>query len=212
MDKYTETFETWNRNAGLYADKFMELHLYDDTYDAFMASLPIKDARILELGCGPGNITRYLCAQNPELKIEAIDIAANMIALAQTFNQAAHFQVMDVRDIRRHWSKSTFNGIVMGFCLPYLDEPDMLQLLRDAYDLLTPEGVLYFSFVPGDYDDSGLLTGSSGDRVHFYYYQTADLVTVLKQLSFELINMGSKAYINNDESIATHTIIIARKA
>lgn len=33
MDKYKETFETWNNVASMYHDKFMDLDLYNDTYD-----------------------------------------------------------------------------------------------------------------------------------------------------------------------------------
>jgi hypothetical protein len=31
MDRYKETFETWNKVASLYQDKFMELDLYNDS-------------------------------------------------------------------------------------------------------------------------------------------------------------------------------------
>ena len=33
MDRYTETFETWNKIATQYQDKFMQLDLYNYTYD-----------------------------------------------------------------------------------------------------------------------------------------------------------------------------------
>ena len=32
-NRYTETFETWNKVAALYQDKFMDLDLYNDTYE-----------------------------------------------------------------------------------------------------------------------------------------------------------------------------------
>lgn len=31
---YQETFETWNKIAGLYEEKFMDLDLYNQSYDA----------------------------------------------------------------------------------------------------------------------------------------------------------------------------------
>ncbi|MBD3580922.1 hypothetical protein [Flavobacterium selenitireducens] len=49
--------DTFEYNALLYQTKYMDLDLYDDTYDAFLAELP-HGAKLLELGCGPGNITR----------------------------------------------------------------------------------------------------------------------------------------------------------
>ena len=37
MNPYQITFETWNKVAAAYQEKFMELDLYNDTYDAFCA-------------------------------------------------------------------------------------------------------------------------------------------------------------------------------
>ncbi|WP_236010765.1 hypothetical protein [Flavobacterium chungangense] len=41
MDRYKETFETWNKIAKLYEDKFMNLNIYDETYDFFCSFLNI---------------------------------------------------------------------------------------------------------------------------------------------------------------------------
>ena len=54
MDSYKETFETWNKIAVLYQDKFMDLDLYDDTYDAFCEQIAKINPTILEIGCGHG--------------------------------------------------------------------------------------------------------------------------------------------------------------
>jgi 2-polyprenyl-3-methyl-5-hydroxy-6-metoxy-1,4-benzoquinol methylase len=61
MDRYKETFATWNKIASIYQDKFMELELYNDTYDFICSSIDKPKAKLLEIGCGPGNITKYTC-------------------------------------------------------------------------------------------------------------------------------------------------------
>jgi 2-polyprenyl-3-methyl-5-hydroxy-6-metoxy-1,4-benzoquinol methylase len=76
MNRYTTTFNTWNKIASAYQDTFMELDLYDDTYDIFCNHLSKKNAAILEIGCGPGNITKYLLLKNSRFNIKAIDAAA----------------------------------------------------------------------------------------------------------------------------------------
>ncbi len=35
MDNYQLTFQTWDKLAQQYQEKFMELDLYNDTYDLF---------------------------------------------------------------------------------------------------------------------------------------------------------------------------------
>ncbi|MBK8044287.1 MAG: isoprenylcysteine carboxylmethyltransferase family protein [Haliscomenobacter sp.] len=62
MDPYQITLHSWGKVASVYQDYFMDLDLYNDTYDAFCQAVYKPGARIFEIGCGPGNITRYVLA------------------------------------------------------------------------------------------------------------------------------------------------------
>src|SRR5829696_71014 len=90
MDNYQKTFETWDKVATLYQEKFMNLDLYNDTYNKFCELIKKPNATIFEIGCGPGNITKYLLAKKPDIQIYAIDVAPNMIQLAKANNPTAH--------------------------------------------------------------------------------------------------------------------------
>ncbi|GAB2811301.1 class I SAM-dependent methyltransferase [Ferruginibacter profundus] len=209
MDSYQETFETWNKVASLYQDKFMELHLYDATYDFICDSIAVEDAAILELGCGPGNITRYLLHKRPDLKILGTDIAPNMIALAQKNNPAADFAVMDSRAIDQLSTK--FDAIVAGFCLPYLSPADSEKLIADASTLLNDHGFIYLSFVEGDPETSGFLTASTGDRTYFYYYDLDKLKALFIANGFEVLKIFKVAYERSASQKEIHTILTAKK-
>lgn len=74
MDKYQVTFETWNKIAALYQEKFMTIDLYNDSFDQLCELLPLKNAKLLKVGCGPGNITQYLLSKGPDIKIIATDV------------------------------------------------------------------------------------------------------------------------------------------
>jgi tRNA G46 methylase TrmB len=54
---------------------FMNLDLYNDSYDAFCSLLSQEKPPILEIGCGPGNITKYLLSKIPSAHWLGIDIA-----------------------------------------------------------------------------------------------------------------------------------------
>ena len=209
MDTYQETFDTWNKVANLYQDKFMDLDLYDDTYDAFCEEVNIENAAILEIGCGPGNITRYLTNKRSDFRIEGIDISPNMIELAKANNPTADFKVMDCREINRLQRK--FDGIICGFCIPYLSEFDSSKLVKDCGNLLKEKGVLYISFVEGDYIKSGFQTGSSGDRTFFYFHTLDSLTKELINNNFRPIKLIKKHYKKNIGTEEVHTIIIAKK-
>ena len=158
MDKYQETFYTWNKIAESYEDKFMDLDLYNDTYDTFADLILKTNSPVLEIGCGPGNITKYLLTKNPSLKIKGIDISENMIRLARKNNPNAEFEILDTRKI--HCLNKTFDAIICGFCIPYLSKSDCSKLIADCKDLLNDSGILYLSFVEGNYEDSGFISGN----------------------------------------------------
>ncbi|MBJ2124893.1 trans-aconitate 2-methyltransferase [Flavobacterium sp. IB48] len=208
MDKYKETFETWNKIANLYEDKFMNLSLYDETYDFFCNILKQEQVNLFEIGCGPGNITKYLLSKNPNLRITGIDIAPKMIELAKANNPSANFEVMDTRELTTLNQK--FDAIMCGFCLPYLSEEDCSQLIIDFEKILYSSGVLYLSFVQGKPSESGFISGSTGDRTYFYYHTLEDVSKQLFINNFKVIELFNINYPKG-EDIEIHTVIIAKK-
>jgi ubiquinone/menaquinone biosynthesis C-methylase UbiE len=136
-DRYLETHKTWNNIAQLYEDKFMKLELYNDTYKSFCDLLLRPDASVLEIGCGPGNITRHILDLNPKLKVLATDISKNMIDLAKRNNPEVEIQILDCRNLKTINSK--FDCIICGFTIPYLSKLDCSKLISDCSNLLTEE-------------------------------------------------------------------------
>ena len=61
----------------------MDVTLYDDSYKQFCELLPLERARVLDAACGPGNVSRYLLAQRPNLDLLGIDLAPRMVELAR---------------------------------------------------------------------------------------------------------------------------------
>ncbi|MBC9813018.1 class I SAM-dependent methyltransferase [Crocinitomicaceae bacterium CZZ-1] len=208
-DHYKETFETWNKVAMRYQEKFMELEIYNSTYDAFLDSLSGNHPKVLEIGCGPGNITRYLLSQRPDLQLLGTDIAPNMIQLAAGNNPTATFIQLDCRKL--HQLTGLFNGIITGFCIPYINEEEVQNLFADCGNRLTNNGVLYLSFVEGDAAQSGFQTGSSGDRVYFYYHQLTVITQLLNHFGFIQPEVFHIPYTLSDDHTVIHTVVIARK-
>jgi trans-aconitate methyltransferase len=162
MDHYENTFQTWDKLASSYQDRFMDLDLYNDTYDLFCSLIEKQAASIFEIGCGPGNVTRYLLSKRPDFKIKATDVAPSMLALAKKNNPAIEVELMDCREIDKIAER--VDGIMCGFCMPYLSKDDCLKLIKDCAGLLSSGGVLYFSTIEGDYNASDYET--SGDGQH----------------------------------------------
>lgn len=208
-DPYQQTFNTWNKVASLYQDNFMDLDLYDDTYDLFCKLIKKEGARVFEIGCGPGNVTKYLLTKRPDLHIEGIDVAPNMIELAKKNNPSACFSVMDCRKIDELTDK--FDAVMCGFCMPYLSKDDCAKMIKDCAALLNDKGVLYFSAIEDDYSKSGYEINSVGDKMYIYYHEASYLEEYLKENNFELIELKRKEYMKNGKLHSIHMIFIAKK-
>ncbi|MES2567752.1 MAG: class I SAM-dependent methyltransferase [Bacteroidota bacterium] len=209
-DPYKVTFLTWNKIASIYQDKFMDIELYNDTYDLFCECLRKGNQDILEIGCGPGNITKFILDKLPDAHIEAIDMAPNMIELAKKNNPKAHFSVMDCRNIDQLQNK--YDGILCGFCMPYLSLEDCSKLIKVSAFLLQTDGILYFSTIEGNYNLSGYETGSTGDRCYVYYYTTEFLQELLNKNGFETIHIIKKNYQKTSDMVSAHLVFIAKKS
>ena len=131
-----------------------------------------------------------------------------MIELAKANNPTADFKVMDCRKIDK--LKSKFDGIICGFCFPYLSELDSSKLVKDCSNLLNDKGVIYISFVEGDYIKSGFQIASSGDRTYFYFHTLDCLAKELATNNFETIKLLNKNYKKGIATEEVHTIVIAR--
>ena len=208
-NRYDETHKTWNKIAQLYEDVFMDLKLYDDTYHKFCTQITKTDASLLEIGCGPGNITRYLLNYNPKFKILATDVSKNMVDLAIKNNSSVDHQIIDCRNIGN--LKSKFDGIICGFIIPYLKDSDLLNLIADIHDLLYEGGILYLSFVVGKYKNSKYISGSTGDRTFFYYYNLEKIKKTLEKEYLSITNIIEKEYQRSDGKQEIHVIVIAKK-
>lgn len=211
MDKYAVTLDTYNKSAKQYQDKFMNLGLYNDGYDRFCTLLEKDDASVLDIACGPGNITRYVLSLHPHYHLMGIDLAPRMIELAATNNPSASFAVMDCRDISS--IAMTFDGILCGFCMPYLSEGECDKLIGDMQGLLNPNGVIYFSAMEGDPSRSGYETTSFGgeNMVYIHYHLASFMLNSLEKHRFDLIDLHRQQYPEADGSFSTDMIFLARK-
>ena len=209
MDSYQETFETWNNIASLYEEKFMSMDLYNKTYEIFCELIVRHNARVLDVGCGPGNITKFLLSRLPNLEILGIDVSPNMLDLAQKNNTKAHFKQMDCRYLNDLQSK--FDAVISGFCLPYLSGSDVQKLLADIDKLLSPGGIIYLSIVEGDPKLSGFQTSSNGQRSYFFYHDLESLKQSLDRFSIQILKEIRLEYLTSAKNIEVHTVIIGKK-
>ena len=210
MDSPKEVAEKWDKVAVAYQDSFMNLDLYNDTYDIFCKLVEKPEARIFEIGSGPGNISKYLLTKRPDFQIDGIDVSENMVKLANENNPKATFRTMDCRYL--NYMSIRCDGILCGFCMPYLSKEDSAKLIKDCFPLLRNDGILYFSTIEGDYKKSAYERSSDRKHKMFVYNHEADyLQKHLDENNYETLHVIRKPYTKKDGKQETHIIFIAKK-
>ncbi len=209
MDSYQITFDTWNKLADLYQEKFMDLTIYHESYASFCQRLAGIHPRVLDIGCGPGNIAKQLLNFNTNIKLFGIDAAPNMVALARKNVPNAQFAVLDARNMTSSLGK--FEGIVMGFCIPYLSIEDVDTLLFSCNEMVENGGVLYLSFVEGEAAQSGYQTGSTGLKTYFHYHSLNLIADLLMKYNWEQSEVFKIPFQKSNGQSEFHTVIIATK-
>jgi predicted TPR repeat methyltransferase len=133
-----------------------------------------------------------------------------MLALAEKNNPTATFELLDCRNIRE--IKNKFDAVVCGFCLPYLSETDGIKLIKDSYQLLHHDGLIYISIIEGDYSQSKLETSSDGQHSMFvHYFSEAFMTSTLEANHFSIVKIIRIAYARGNSEPSVHIVMIAKK-
>jgi trans-aconitate 2-methyltransferase len=103
--------------------------------------------RVVDLGCGPGNLTGLLADRWPQADVLGIDSSPEMIARAEA--PGVRFEVGDLRKWAGRESEQV-DVLVSNATLQWV--PDHLELLPRLVERVTPGG--WFAFqVPGNFDE-----------------------------------------------------------
>jgi len=199
----------FSKHADLYREKFMDLDVYDDSYRTFCELLPQGRARVLDAACGPGNASRYLLAQRPDLDLLGIDLAPRMVELARAAVPSARFAVHDCRNLAD--LKLRFDGIICAFGLPYLSWQETEAFVRAAANVLEPPGALYLSTMLGGSEDSGFQQCSSGEQLYINYHSEEDVISALRGCSFVIVKQKRMNSPGVASKKTTDLIVVAKQ-
>ena len=102
---------------------------------------------VVDLGCGPGNLTGLLKQRWPSAQVTGLDSAPEMIATARGRDDGVAYDVADLRDWR---PPSPVDVLVSNATLQWV--PDHLALLPSLVEAVRPGG--WFAFqVPANFDE-----------------------------------------------------------
>ncbi|MFC5177800.1 methyltransferase domain-containing protein [Nocardioides taihuensis] len=103
---------------------------------------------VVDLGCGPGNLTARLAQRWPGARVRGVDSSPEMVATARATVSGPVFEVGDLRD----WvaGRGSVDVLVSNATLQWV--PGHLDLLPSLVQCVRPGGWLAFQ-VPGNFDE-----------------------------------------------------------
>jgi trans-aconitate 2-methyltransferase len=102
--------------------------------------------RVVDLGCGPGNLTELLCLRWPDAVVEGVDSSSEMIATALAMGGDATYRVQAVDD----WQPPADTDVIISNALLQW-VPTHRDLLR-KWAAALPAGAWLAFQVPGNFD------------------------------------------------------------
>jgi SAM-dependent methyltransferase len=186
LERYAET-QGRAASAGHYADTEAPWPHYDAHYAPYLDRLP-RDARILELGPGPGTLLAWLRSRGFR-DVAGVDASPADAALA---NERLRAELVTVGDAVDHLeeNRASFDAIVLKALLEHLPKERLLRLVRALAAALRPGGLVLVEVPNMDW----LLAGHERymDLTHEVGFTRESLVSLLR-LGFEEVGVeGSR--------------------
>ena len=162
-----------------------------------------------DLGCGPGQIARYL--HGCSVQVCGMDLSAGMVAQAKQLNPGIEFNQGDMRDLPVE--SSSWAGIAAFYAIVNLSPSDVFQALREMLRVLVPGGRVLLSFHIGEDAAQVEDLWESGAALEFYFFRVETVADYLRKTGFEIEEIIEREpYAPEIEYQSRRAYIFARKS
>lgn len=205
------TQSSYDQVAAEYAEKFkdeMDAKPFDRDCLDRLARAVGDLGPICDLGCGPGQIARYLHRQGVDTL--GVDISPRMVAEAQRLNPEIHFHQGDMLALPD--ADNSCGGIAAFYCIIHLPREKIVDALREMKRVLKPGGVLLITFHIGDEIKHLDEWWEKSVNLDFAFFQPEEMETWLKEVGYELIETRMREPDPEVEVATQRAYMFARKA
>jgi ubiquinone/menaquinone biosynthesis C-methylase UbiE len=137
---------SYDRVAERYAEEFcdeMDKKPFDRKMLEWLAEKVNGRGVICDMGCGPGQIARYL--QGRAVKTCGVDLSSEMVKQAQRLNPDIPFQqgnMLALTDVE----ENSYGGIAAFYSIIHIPRSSVVVALQELKRVLCPKGVLLLTF------------------------------------------------------------------
>jgi len=155
MDEIREHFEKEAREFD--RNFFKVAPYYKEAIGALISALSFKETekiKVVDLGCGTGNITKALLDKYPKASVVCVDLAEGMIKMARAKLKKYKNVEYRVGNIADEDFSGRYDAVISSLVLHHIEKKDKPKFYKKIYNGMSRGGVFYtadFVIPPGDY-------------------------------------------------------------
>jgi len=211
MQEQKNIIDCYNKTANNYADKYKDelahKHLDLILLNAFASENKDK-GKMIDLGCGPGQTTKYLSDHGVK-DITGTDLSTEMIKVAKNLHPQIHFEMADM--LKLPYTANSVGSAIAFYSIVHFDYTQIKTAFSEIKRVLTPGGQFLFSFHIGDntvHLDEFL---DHPVNIDFYFFDPNKIIDLLTATGFDIIDNIERAAYKDFEYPSKRAYLWARR-
>jgi SAM-dependent methyltransferase len=202
---------SYDRVAADYAEHFRD-ELAQKPFDRKMLEWLAERVgalgRICDVGCGPGQVARYLHDQG--VQVCGIDLSPAMVEQAQRLHPGVPFQQGNMLALN-DTADNTFGGMAAFYSIIHIPRPAVVEALQELKRVLRPAGTLLLTFHIGQEIVHRDEWWDKAVSLDFIFFETEEMKGYLSSAGFELKEVIERDPYRDVEYPSRRAYIFAQK-
>ena len=185
----------YDRVAEHYATEFFE-ELKRKPFDCQLLDDFAEDVKdgggkgvVCELGCGPGQVARYL--KDRGVNMRGIDLSPEMVRVATRLNSDIPFQQGDMLSL--NLKDDSVAAMVLFYSIIHIKREDVTRALQEIHRVLSPGGKLFLAFHGGEGELHRDEWYGETVSIDFRLFQGNEMSSYLAAAAFEDVKIVERA-------------------
>jgi SAM-dependent methyltransferase len=204
--------KSYDRVAEDYAEQFrgeIEKKPFDRKMLDWLVEKVGDQGVICDMGCGPGQIARYL--HDRGANVCGVDLSPAMVERASALNPEITFQQGDMLALAEV-ADNSYGGVAAFYSIVHVPRPAVVQALRELNRVLRPGGILLLTFHIGQEIIHRDEWWGKAVSLDFIFFEREEMKAYLMTAGFELQEVIERdPYAEDIEHQSRRAYIFAQK-
>jgi ubiquinone/menaquinone biosynthesis C-methylase UbiE len=207
MDK-NKIIRLYSEFSSQFDKKIGSLKSYDESYTHFVVNAERKK-HLLDLACGPGNVSSFIKTLEPNIEITCVDLSNEMLKIARDKIGEGDFYTSDILNIDIPYKK--YDLITCAFGIPYIKSSEVEKFANEVNRFSQKGTAVYISCMSGDTIEKEPMSFAENQTLPVQRHQNTDIITIFEIFDFEMTDFRTQDYKEPDGSFTTDMIFNFRK-